>query len=207
MKKNNFYFFRMERLRQELEEVRKKATSVEGYAITSLRAVQKCLLDFKEHSEHHDFETKVEEMLFFKVIKQELSSYRIFYMDLFVWWKDRPKEAGSDAQKAYWTDKIKMMNAFYETHRQFAEYRENELMRFVAAMADPENRSIFHQRDAPAGRGSNSYFDEPAYSNADDEVDARLMAYGRLSHFCSRQIDLLSGVGDSQKSSEAVDAG
>ena len=195
----------MMRMRQELEEVHKRVASVEELTMISLRVVQKCLIDFREHSQRHDFEAKAEEMLFFKVIKPELSSYRIFYMDLFVWWKDRPKEAGSDAQKAYWRDKLKMMDAFFEMHRQFSEYRENELMRFCAAMAAPENRSIFHQRDAPAGRG-NSYFDEPPFSNSDDEVAARLMAYARLSHFCSKQLELLSGVGESKGKREAVNA-
>lgn len=204
--KNNFYFFRMMRMRQELEEVHKKVAGVGELAMISLRVIQKCLQDFREHSQRHDFETKAEEMLFFKVIKPELSSYRIFYMDLFVWWKDRPKETNVDAQKAYWADKIKMIDAFCETHRQFSEYRESELRRFCAAMAAPENRSIFHQRDAPAGRGSHSYFDESPFSNGDDEVAARLMAYARLSHFCSKQLELLSGVGESQGEKEAVNA-
>ncbi|MBS1601851.1 MAG: RteC domain-containing protein [Bacteroidetes bacterium] len=207
MKKNNFYYFRMERLKEEFEEIRGKAASIEELAIVSLRAVRKCLVDFKEHSRYHDFETKAEEMLFFMVIKLELSSYRMFFMDLFCWWKDRPKEAGSDAEKAYWREKMKMMEAFFETHRQFAEYREKELMRFCAVMAAPENRSIFHQRDAPAGRDGNSNFDKRPYSNNDDEIEARLMAYARLSNFCSRQIVRLSRVNGSHADSQVVDVG
>jgi hypothetical protein len=205
--KNNFYFFRMMRMREELAGVYKKAASVEEVAILSLRIVQKCLLDFREQAGRHDFETKAEEMLFIKVIKPELSSYRIFYMELFSWWKDRPKEKSDDAQKAYWTDKVKMINAFCEKHRQFSLYRENELKRFTVELAAPENRSVFHQREAPGGPNSNSYFNDTRFSRSEDETAATLMAYARLSHFCSRQIEKLSGAKDNHADSEAVSAG
>jgi hypothetical protein len=204
--KQNFYFFRVMRMMGDLDEIRKKVGSVEELAIRSLRIIQRCLLDFKEHAMHHDFETKAEEMLFFKVIKPELSSYRIFFMELFNWWKDRPKESKIDVLKAYWEDKIKVIDAYRETHRQFLKAWEADVIRCCVVMMSPENSDIFRQREVPGDRTGNSYFDEPRSSGSDDEITATLMAYERLAPFCLRQIELLSRVNDNRAGSEAVNA-
>jgi len=205
--KKNFYYFRFMRLRQDIDEIHKKAGSVEELVMRALRAIQKCLLDIKEHSIHYDFETKAEEMLFFKVIKPDLSSHRIYYMELFSWWKDRPKEADEAAQMAYWMDKLKMMDAYCGTYREFTKAREREIMRFVDEMGAPENRRMFNPREFPDDRHGGSFSGVSRSSDSDDEVAARIMAFSRLSHFCLRQVEKLSGATDSRLGGETVNAG
>lgn len=205
--KKNFYYYRALRLRQDIDEIHKKAGSVEELVMRALRVIQKCLLDIKEHALHHDFETTAEEMLFFKVIKPDLSSRRIYYMELFSWWKDRPKEASGEVQKAYWMDKLKMMDAYCGTYREFSKARESDLMRFVHELGAPENHRKLDPREFPDDRNGGSFSGGLRFSDSDDEIAARIMAFSRLSHFCLRQVEKLSRAADDRAGGETVVAG
>ena len=189
-----FFFDRFTRMINELNEVHKKVVKVDELAIRALRIIQKCLLDFGKHLRLHDFGTKAEEMFFIKIVKPEISANRIYYMELFNWWRNRPREKDSATHRAYWSAKLSQIRSYCDKHKDVLAALEKDLKKWTEELREEKNRGWFHHRGIPE-----------EMSGDDDEILARLSAYGRLGTFCLQQLELL-GAPDHLEDNEMVGA-
>ena len=190
-----YVFFRYLRLQNDLAELKKEFMKFDERAIRALRIIKGFYLDFREHFRLHDFETKAEELFFFKIIKPDVMSHRIYYMELFNWWKGRPKEVGGAARKVYWTDKLLMTRTYCEKYKHVLKTWEEDLQKLGKELYATENNGLFELRGVSNPEVGAVHAEESTFSYGHGDIAARVLAYSRLSRFCLMNLRLSEVLG------------
>jgi len=200
-----YVFYRFLKLQNDLVEIQREVVEVDELAIRALRIIKKFYVDFREYFRLHGFETRAEELFFFKIIKPDLTSHRIYYMELFNWWKGRPAERDGVAHKVYWTDKVLMLRTYCDKYRHVLINWESDLQKLQAELFAQESNEMFAARGVSSAGADSMYAEEPQFTYGHDDIAARVMAYHRLSRFCLKQLTLseVSGARESRDDANA----
>ena len=108
-----FYYFRLLR---KLKLIEKSDAGIEEEAVRSIRAVQRCLGEYREIIREQGLEIKLDKVIFFKMIKPRIVAKLIYFTKMFNWWNDRPRKVGSAEQRRYWKSKSRMIESFFQEH-------------------------------------------------------------------------------------------
>ncbi|WP_431209453.1 RteC domain-containing protein [Puia sp. P3] len=199
-----YVFHRFIKLQNDLVEIQREVVEVDELTIRALRIIKKFYVDFREYFRLNGFETRAEELFFFKIIKPDLTSRRIYYMEVFNWWKGRPEERDGVAHKVYWTDKILMLHAYCDKYRHVLVDWESDLQKLQAGLFAPESNGMFAARGGSGVETDAVYAGAPQFTYGHDDIAARVMAYHRLSRYCLKQLTLSEVIGARGSSQAAM---
>lgn len=164
-----------------------KNTDHEALVISkkSIILCRNLLYTFKKHIIKKGFKSELEEIEFFKQIKQTPLTHLIYYTEIRSFEIQFPK-ANTDTQKKYITNKLKKINRFFLYNTDFGHYVESKQSHF-----DVQYYTRDYLDNIPT-TFTKFYFQDPDFCTARDMLLGKHKAYKLLLKYLQNRLNKLA---------------
>ena len=153
-------------------------------AESGISHTERCIKRLQEEIRNKDFETKEDEIYFFKHIKPQFFSRLIYYIRLFNVESKRPR-SNDGAQIKYFKKHIEKLQIFFNDNLEFYNYYRR------GATSRDEHYFVRGNRDLRLPHESFHFLIDDQFSTSQDGTVATIMAYDMLIVYLQQEIDTL----------------
>lgn len=162
--------------RKKFKEIQRKTSSLSQEANQTIALCTKTLDNLKQLASADGFESRNDEIHFFKKMKVIPMQYLIYYTEVRSCELRFPK-IGEEQQRNFLEKQVDKVNRFFGKHTEFLIYLDQGYEHF-----DKHYFTRKHLNDAPMVK-SYPYYKDYAFNTSHDEVLARIRAFGRLAKY------------------------
>lgn len=167
----------LDHLELEEEDILVKAEKGIKFSKQTLKTVRNIIVD-------HEFESKLEEIHFFKCTKPKIYSKLIYYVKLFNIENKRPR-GSNKSQVKYLNNNIEKLQTYFNDHLDFYHYYRREATVF------DEQYFLRGKADIRLFPDTFHFFVDEQFATSHDSTVATILAYDLLIVHLKREIDKL----------------
>lgn len=181
---NEFVSSLTDKMHQTLQRIENEEQCILRCAERSIEELEKAFIYLKNFTVSYNFESKEEEIKFFKKYKPKLFSALIFYRKLYNIEVNRPK-GGEEKQRDYVKRQLCRLNDHFDDNRDFYKY-------YRLKETHMDEHYFLRQKPTIQMTMESFYFErDPMFSTAADFKMAKIIANDRIEKYLMEELEKL----------------